>query len=217
VVSYRILIADDHPLFRDGLRRILCEKSDIEVVGEAEDGLEVLKPLQELVLKKLMPQLVTLEISMPNLRGIEIIQDLKAKYPEMKILVLTMYKDKEYFYQSMFAGADGFFVKNEPGKELFAAIKKIRQGKQYVSPFMSEELARDPLDEAWKIFQKRILTTREIEVLNLIAEGKSNKEIGVLLSISIDTGENHRANIMNKLNLRGTADLTRYAIEKGYL
>jgi len=92
MASYRILIADDHPLFRDGLRRILCEKSDIEVVGEAEDGLEVLKPLQELALKKLMPQLVTLEISMPNLRGIEIIQDLKAKYPEMKILVLTMYK-----------------------------------------------------------------------------------------------------------------------------
>ncbi len=216
MASYRILIADDHPLFRDGLRRILCEKSDIEVVGEAADGREVLNLLQELALKKRTPQLVTLDISMPGLRGIEIIRDLKAKYPELKILVLTMHKDKEYFYQSMSAGADGYFVKSEPGKELFAAIQKIRQGKKYVSPSMSEELAGS-LDAAWKIFQKPILTTREIEVLKLIAEGKSNKEIGVLLSISVHTVENHRANIMNKLSLRSTADLTRYAIEKGCL
>ena len=216
MASYRILIADDHPLFRNGLRRILCEKSDIEVVGEAADGREALNLLQELALKKRTPQLVTLDISMPGLRGIEIIQDLKAKYPEMKILVLTMHKDKEHFYQSMFAGADGYFVKNEPETELFAAIEKIRQGKKYVSPSMSEELAGS-LDETWKIFQKRILTTREIEVLKLIAERKSNKEIGVLLSISVHTVENHRANIMNKLSLRSTADLTRYAIEKGYL
>ena len=213
---YRILIADDHPLFREGLRRILSEKSDTEVVGEAADGREVLKLLQELALKKLTPQIVTLDISMPSLRGIEIIRELKATYPEMKILVLTMHKDKEHFYQSMSVGADGYFVKNEPETELFAAIEKIRQGKKYVSPSMSEELA-GALDAAWGIFQKPILTIREIEVLKLIAEGKTNKEIGVLLFISVHTVENHRANIMNKLSLRSAAVLTRYAIEKGYL
>ena len=216
MATYRILIADGHSLFREGLRRILSEKSDMEVVGEAADGREVRRLLQELALKKMIPQLVTLAISMPSLRGTEIIQDLKATYPEMKILMLTMHKDKEHFYQSMSAGADGYLVKNEPETELFAAIKKIRQGKKYVSPSMSEELAGG-LDQVWEVFQKPILSIREIEVLKLIAEGKSNKEIGVLLSISVHTVENHRANIMNKLNLRSTADLTRYAMEKGYL
>ena len=216
MATFRILIADDHPLFREGLRRIFSEKSGTEAVGEAADGREVLKLLQELALKKLTPQIVTLDISMPSLRGIEIIQELKATYPEMKILVLTMHKDKEHFYQSMSAGADGYLVKNEPETELFAAIKKIRQGKKYVSPSMSEELA-GALDAAWEIFQKPILTIREIEVLKLIAEGKSNKEIGVLLSISVHTVENHRANIMNKLSLRSPAVLTRYAIERGFL
>jgi DNA-binding NarL/FixJ family response regulator len=134
----------------------------------------------------------------------------------MKILMLTMHKDKEHFYQSMSAGADGYLVKNEPETELFAAIGKIRQGKKYVSPSMSEELA-GALDQVWEAFQKPILTIREIEVLKLIAEGKLNKEIGVLLSISVHTVENHRANIMNKLSLRSAAVLTRYAIEKGYL
>ncbi len=215
MATYRILIADDHPLFREGLRRILSEKSDTEVVGEAADGREVLKILQELALKRLTPQIITLDISMPSLRGIEIIRELKATYPEMKILMLTMHKDKEHFYQSMFAGADGYFVKNEPETELFAAIEKIRQGKKYVSPSMSEELAGS-LNEAWKIFQKPILSIREIEVLRLIAEGKSNKEIGVLLSISVHTVENHRAHIIRKLSLRSTAELTRYAIEKGF-
>ena len=216
MATYRILIADDQPLFRVGLRRILSEKSDTEVVGEATDGPEVLKLLRELALKKLIPQLVTLDISMPILRGTEIIQDLKATYPEMKILMLTMHKDKEHFYQSMSAGADGYLVKNEPETELFAAIKKIRQGKKYVSPSMSEELAGG-LDQVWEVFQKPILSIREIEVLKLIAEGKSNKEIGVLLSISVHTVENHRANIMKKLSLRSPAVLTRYAIEKGFL
>ena len=216
MATYRILIADDHPLFRKGLRRVLSEKGDTEVVGEAADGREVLKLLEELALKKLIPQLVTLDISMPILRGTEIIQDLKATYPEMKILMLTMHKDKEHFYQSMSAGADGYLVKNEPETELFAAIKKIRQGKKYVSPSMSEELAGG-LDQVWEVFQKPILSIREIEVLKLIAEGKSNKEIGVLLSISVHTVENHRANIMKKLSLRSPAVLTRYAIEKGFL
>ena len=216
MATYRVLIADDHPLFREGLRRVLSEKGDTEVVGEAADGCEVLKLLQELALKKLIPQLVTLDISMPILRGTEIIQDLKATYPEMKILMLTMHKDKEHFYQSMSAGADGYLVKNEPETELFAAIKKIRQGKKYVSPSMSEELAGG-LDQVWEVFQKPILSIREIEVLKLIAEGKSNKEIGVLLSISVHTVENHRANIMKKLSLRSPAVLTRYAIEKGFL
>ncbi len=216
MATYRIFIADGHSLFRTGLKRILSGKSDIEVVGEADDGREVLRLLREVALKNLTPELVTLAISMPNLRGIEIIQDIKSTYPEMKILMLTMHKDKERFYQSMSAGADGYLVKNESEAELFAAIKKMRQGKKYVCPSMSEELAGD-LDQVWEVFQKPILTIREIQVLRLIAEGKLNKEIGALLSISIHTVENHRMNIMSKLSLRSPAVLTRYAIEKGYL
>jgi len=214
--KYRILIADDHALFREGLRKILAEKSEIEVVGEAADGREVLNLFHILASKRLTPQLLILDISMPGLRGIEIIQDLKATYPEAKILMLTMYKDKEHFCRSVFAGADGYMVKDDPETELFAAIEKIQQGKKYVSSSISKELT-ESLNYVWDTFQKPILTAREVEVLKLIADGKSNKEIGVLLSISVHTVENHRANIMNKLGLRSTASLTKYVIDKGYL
>jgi len=212
----RVVIVDDHALFRQGLKRILTEKGDTEVVGEASDGVEVLRLLDKLALQKITPHLVILDVSMPGVRGIELIRDLKMKCPQAKILMLTMYNDKEHFYQSMSAGADGYFLKNGPEAELFSAIEKIRQGRRYVPPSIAKELSEDP-DQIWQGFEKPILTTREIEVIKLIAEGKLNKEIGVLLSISVHTVEHHRANIMKKLNLRSTADLVKYAIDKRYL
>jgi DNA-binding NarL/FixJ family response regulator len=160
--------------------------------------------------------MVILDISMPNLRGIEAIEEIKAVHPDTKILMLTMHNDKEYLYQAIAAGADGYFLKKDTHTELYTAIERIRRGKIYISPDLSEGLA-DDWKEIRKGFQKPILTNREIEVLRLIARGKSNKEIGDLLFISTHTVERHRANIMEKLNFKKTADLVKYAIQKGYV
>jgi DNA-binding NarL/FixJ family response regulator len=216
MAPYHLVLADDHVLFRQGLERILEKKGDLEVVGEAGDGLELLN-----LLKKLTPHMIILDISMPNLRGLEAIHEIKGIYPEMKILILTMHKDKEYLHQAMSAGADGYLLKEDADTELFSAIEMVRLEKIYVSP----HLANDLVDEWAKIRRggsKPVskpdhLTTREKEILKLIAEGKSSKEIADLLFISVRTAEHHRANMMVKLNVKKTADLVRYAIQKGYL
>lgn len=211
--TYRIIVADDHALFRQGLKGILQGVADLEVVGEAGDGLELINLLK---LKKWSPHLVILDISMPNLRGIEAIPEIKAVCPGVRLLIVTMHKDKEYLYQALAAGADGYFLKKDADKELFAAIDKIRKGKTYVSPHLSEELA-DDWGQLREGFGGPILTNREREVLKLIAEGKSSKEIAGVLFISVHTVARHRANIMRKLNLKKTADLVKYAFQKGYV
>ena len=211
MAPYRVVLADDHVLFRQGLKAILEGKADLEVIGEAGDGLELLNLLN---LCKLAPDLIILDISMPNLRGIEVIPEIRMLYPAVKVLIVTMHKDKEYLYQALAAGAEGYFLKKDADSELFVAIEKIRKGGIYVSPYLSE-LVGD-WEQIHQGFHKAILSTREREVLKLIAEGKSNKETADLLSISVHTVERHRANIMNKLNLKKTADLVKYAIEKGY-
>jgi len=160
--------------------------------------------------------MIILDISMPNLRGVEAIYEIKRIHPETKVLMLTMHKDKEYLYQTISAGADGYFLKKDADAELFSAIEKIRKGSMYVSPSLSEESSGD-WEQIRQGFRKPILTTREREVLNLIAAGKSNKEIAEHLFISVHTVERHRANIMDKLNLKNTADLVKYAIQKGYI
>lgn len=132
---YRIMLADDHALFRQGLKNILEKKADLKVVGEAGDGLELLNLLKA---GTLAPDLIILDISMPNLRGIEVIPEIKMTYPKMKILIVTMHKDKEYLYQALAAGADGYFLKKDAGAELFDAVKQVRQGRIYVSSFLSE-------------------------------------------------------------------------------
>jgi len=216
VGSYRIVLVDDHVMFRQGLKRILEERSDLEVVGEVDCGLELLK-----LLGKLVPDLIILDISMPNLRGLEAIHEVKVNHPNVKILVLTMHKDKEYLHQAVTAGAEGYLLKEDADAELFSAIDRVRQGKIYVSPKLSEELTTDWIKMTRRddkpSFEPVRLTTREREVLKLIAEGKSSKEIGDLLFISARTVEHHRANIMEKLNLKNTADLVKYAVQKGYI
>jgi DNA-binding NarL/FixJ family response regulator len=213
---YPIVIADDHALFRQGLRRILEEMPGIVVIGEAKCGLELLD-----LLRKLSPQMVILDISMPNLRGLEAIHGIKAGHPDVKVLILTMHKDKEYLYQTLSEGADGYLLKEDADAELYAAIDKIRKGKIYVSPFLSdafaEELANRRIKDFRTLGEGDTLTAREREILKLIAEGKSNKEIGDLLFISARTVERHRANIMDKLKLKNTAELVKYAIQKGYV
>ena len=189
---------------------------DLEVIGEAGDGLELID-----LLNHSSPDMVILDISMPKLRGIEAIHEIKTIRPEVSILMLTMHKDKEYLYLALSAGAKGYLLKEDADKELFSAIEKIRQGKAYVSPYLSEELLDDLVHigrrEGKPSLETGPLTTREREVVKLIAEGRSSKEIGDLLSISVRTVDNHRANIMEKLNLKKTADLVKYAIKKGYI
>jgi len=208
--TLRILLADDHALFRQGLRKILEERSDVEIIGEAEDGLHLIK-----LLDKLTPDMILLDISMPNLRGIEAIPKIKMKHPDVKILVVTMHDDKECLCQAFAAGADGYFLKKEIGIELFSAVETLQKGKVYVSPALSDEFSRD-WERIREGFQKPLLTDREKEVLNSIGQGKSNKEIAGLLFISVHTVERHRANILQKLNLHGCAELIKYAIQKGY-
>jgi DNA-binding NarL/FixJ family response regulator len=199
-----------------GVRRILSEDAALKVVGEARDGIELLQ-----MVNKVSSDLVILDISMPNLRGIEAIHEIKAICPDVKILILTMHKDSEYLRQSIALGADGYLLKEDADTELFNAINKIRQGEIYISPGLSETLTDD-----WVNIQKgnskpanenELLTNREREVLKMIAEGKSNKEIAEALFISVRTVDHHRANIMEKLKLRKTADLVKYAMRRGYL
>jgi DNA-binding NarL/FixJ family response regulator len=216
MAPYRIVLADDHVLVRQGLRRILEGVADLEVIGEANDGLELLN-----LLNHSAPDMVVLDIFMPNLRGIEAIHEIKKIRPEAKVLILTMHKDKEYLYLALSAGAKGYLLKEDADKELFSAIEKVRHGKTYISPHFSEEIV-DDLVQMGKRDPKAILeidslTPREREVLKLIAEGKSSKEIAHLLFISVLTVNNHRANIMEKLNLNKATDLVKYAIRKGYI
>jgi DNA-binding NarL/FixJ family response regulator len=213
---YKILLADDHALFREGLKRILAEARDLKVIGEVANGLELLK-----VLNILTPNMVILDISMPNIRGIETIQDIKTLHPEIKILVLTMHNDMEYLHQAISSGAHGYLLKEDADSELFSAINKVKQAKIYISPklseYLTEDWARILRGEHELSSEAESLTTREREVLKLVAEGKSSKEVASLLNISIRTVEHHRANIMDKLNFKNIAELIKYAIQKGYI
>ncbi len=212
----RIIIADDHALFRQGLKSLLGARSDLEVIGEAADGLQLLD-----LLSQSSPDIILLDISMPNLRGIEAIHEIKRAHPSMKILILTMHKDKQYLEQAISAGARGYLLKEDAETELFSAIEKIRRGRIYVSPNLLEELTGDWVltirGEPNSPLEFERLTVREKEVLKLIAEGKGSKEIAALLFISARTVERHRANIMDKLGAKKTADLVRHAIQKGYV
>lgn len=210
---YNVVLADDHVLFRQGLKSLLRETPFLEVVGEAGDGVELLNLLNH---GNLNPRLVILDISMPNLRGIEAISEIKARFPAVKILILTMHQDAEYLYEALAAGADGYALKQDAAEELVMAIEKIHSGKFYVSKSLAKKMV-----DVWGHFRRKldgpVLTNREREIIQMVAEGKSNKEIAVILFISIHTVERHRANIMKKLDLKGTAELVKYAIQKGYI
>jgi DNA-binding NarL/FixJ family response regulator len=214
--SYSIILADDHVLVRQGLRRLLEGIDDLEVVGEADDGLDLLR-----LLRQVAPQMVILDIFMPNLRGIEAIAEIKKIRPDVKILILTMHRDKEYLYLALSAGAKGYLLKEDAARDLFSAIAEVRQGKTYISPYFSDKVVNDVVQiakgNAKVLFETDPLTSREREVLKLIAEGKSSKEIASLLCISVFTVNNHRASIMEKLNLNKATDLVKYAIRKGYV
>jgi DNA-binding NarL/FixJ family response regulator len=214
--SYRIFLADDHALFREGLKLVLSQKPDYLIAGEASDGLELLA-----ILKKIdPPDMVILDISMPRLRGIEAIREIKGSNEKIKILVLTMHRDEHLLCEAFVAGADGYLLKENVTKELFGAMDSVLRGESHISSLMDQQLK-----DSWiKLFrQERVvmpgdkLSVREREVLKLVAEGESNKQIADNLFISVRTVDHHRAKIMEKLNLKSAAELIRYAIAKGYI
>jgi len=214
MTPYRIVLADDHRMFRLGIRRILEKDKGIEVIGEAGDGLKLLE-----LLRTVTPDLIILDVSMPKLRGIEATREIKKILPNVKVLILSMHRDKEYVCSAISAGAEGYLLKEDADTDLFAAIEKIRREGHFISPLLAGELTFDLLQTHLKgqmTPEAEPLSTREREVIKLIAEGISNKDIADLLSISVRTVENHRASIMRKLNLKNTAHLTKYAIRMGY-
>jgi DNA-binding NarL/FixJ family response regulator len=209
----KVLIAEDHKLFREGIKALLSTSDELEIVGEAADGLEAIR-----CARKFKPEIVLLDLSMPKLSGISAITELKNQFPEIKILAVTIHEDDQYVLEAFNAGADGYCLKDAGRKELMVAIESVLAGKRYISPSISENVMEGYLEGRKKLKSKTTwdtITLREREVLKLLGEGYQNKEIADLLNISVKTVEKHRANIMNKLDLHNAAALTAYAIEKG--
>ncbi len=206
MASYRIVLADDHPLLRGAIKKCIAEIPDLQVVGEAGDGLELLE-----LLKRSVPDMILLDISMPQLNGIIAAGEIKRLYPAVKILILTMIKVREFLQSALQIGVDGYLLKENAFADLISAIRTIQQGKRYLSPLLSDQILQIMAEQGKP---SGLLTKREISVLQLLAEGKSNREIADLLFISIHTVNAHRSNIKKKLNLRKTADLVKYAIQQ---
>lgn len=209
----RIAIVDDHKLFRDGLKSMINATEDMEVVGEAGEGLSAIQ-----MVRRMQPDLLLLDLSMPKLGGVSVLRDLKREIPRLKIIVLTIHESDKYVLEVFQAGAEGYCIKQSRWEELLAAIKQVLGGKTYISPSIAGDVMEGFIEGRKKL---KTLTTwetvtpREREVLKLLAEGYRSKEIAELLCISVKTVNTHRNNIMNKLDLHNSAALTTYAIEKG--
>jgi len=205
--NIRILIADDHPLVMDGIRSCLETYEHIEVVGEARTGREALDKAEEL-----KPDIVLMDITMPDLNGLDATELFKDRFPEIKLLILSMHDNREYITSALRYGARGYILKDVPSQEIFAAIEAVHRGGTYFSSGVSDIL----LSHAEGGSQES-LTPREQTILLLLAEGKSNKHVARELDISVRTAETHRRNIKRKLNIDSTAGLTRYAIQHGLI
>ncbi len=210
-----VLLADDHKLLRQGLIKLLEEDPEIVVCGEASDGREAIQKVESL-----NPEIVIMDIAMPNLNGLEALKQIRKKYPQIKVLILSMHKNEEYVLQSFKAGASGFILKDSAATEVFEAIKIINKGEPYLSPKISKIILHDLVKTPKKsdeISLYELLTSREREVFQLLAEGKKNIEIGKTLFISVKTVETHRAHIFEKLHLNNFTDLVKYAIKIGVI
>lgn len=211
--KHTILIAEDHQLFREGLKSMLADHEFMEVIGEAEDGLEAIRHI-----RRKQPELLILDLSMPRLSGISVIKDVKSEFPEVKILTLTIHESDQYVLEAFEAGADGYCIKDASRDELMLAVKSVIEGRRYISPGIADSVMEGFIEGRKKLKKETTwdtITQREREVLKLLAEGYLNKEIAELLCISVKTVEKHRANIMAKLDLHNASALTAYAIEKG--
>jgi two-component system, NarL family, response regulator NreC len=208
----RILLADDHDVVRKGLRFLLERQPGMEVVGEAKDGREAIKIAEEL-----SPAIVVMDIAMPLLNGIEATSQIVKHNPRVGVIILSMYSDETYLVRALTAGAKAYLLKESTESDLIRAVQAVSLGRPYFSP----QIAQTLLEEYMHQLQQRglkdsydLLTDREKEILQLLAEGKSNKEVAGLLNLSVYTVETHRNNLMQKLNLHNTAELVLYAVRK---
>jgi two-component system response regulator NreC len=210
----RVFVADDHAVLRDGLKALVSGQPDMEVVGEAENG----QSTYEMV-KELAPDVVLMDISMPELNGVQATELLRRDCPRSKILVLTAHKDKGYLDRLLRVGASGFILKLSAAEELIGAIRLVAEGSTYLDPQMVDRIAEGYIRSKTLKgeVRQRELTSREEEVLQLIARGYSNKEISTQLKISVKTVESHKANLMQKLELRSRTEIVRYAVRQGWL
>ena len=207
----RVLLADDHTILRDGIRALLDDQADIEVIGEAQDGLSTVK-----MVAKLKPDVVIMDIAMPMLNGIEATRQIQRDYPQVKVLILTMHENEEYIRQVLAAGALGYVLKDAAAHDLLGAIRAVHRGEAVLSPAITRLVIEDYL--RWGDIRpadiSNGLTPREREILQLIAEGYTNKEIAEILSLSVKTIQSHRSNLMSKLDLHDRGELIKYAIQK---
>ncbi len=213
--KFRIVIAEDHTILREGLISLLSSHPEFEVVGEAEDGREAIRRVDEY-----KPDLILTDLSMPRMNGTEAIREIKRQSPKTKILVLTVHRAEEYILSTLKAGANGYLLKDSTHAELLMAAKKVLSGNLYISPEISEKVIEGYLEGKKALKTQTVwetLTHREREILKLIAEGYKNKEIAGDLCISVKTVEKHRANLMQKLDLHSTSALTKLALEKGLI
>ncbi len=208
----RILIADDHGIVRRGLRLQLEQDSRFDVVGEASEGREAVRLAEEL-----NPDIVIMDIAMPNLNGIQACTQLVKKNPQLGVIMLSMYSDETYLMRTLAAGAKGYLLKDSADLDLYRAVQVVAEGKPFFSPAIADKLLEDYMRQ----LQQRglqdsydLLTEREKEILQLLAEGKSNKDAAALLNLSLNTVETHRTRIMQKLSLHSTADIVLYAVRK---
>jgi two-component system response regulator NreC len=211
----RVLLADDHQLMRSGIRLMLEREGDLTVVGEASDGREAVA-----LAKSLKPDVVIMDIGMANLNGIEAARQMTQERPELAVMMLSMHSDESYVLRALRAGARGYLLKDSAEPDLIKAVHVVAGGKSFFSPAVSRlllddyvrKLKRSGTDDPYDL-----LTPRERELLQLIAEGKSNKDIANLLNLSVYTVESHRSNLMEKLHLRGLPELILYAVRKGII
>ena len=211
----RIALADDHTALRAGLRSLLELQRDLKVVGEAGDGRELLRVVDEV-----SPDVVITDIGMPKLNGTEATSQIVKKHPETRVIVLSMHSDEAYVLRALKAGARGYSVKESAEADLMTAIRTVHAGKAFFSPSVSALLVEDyvrqmrdrGVDDSYEL-----LSTREREILQLVAEGKSNKDVANLLGVSVSTVETHRGNILQKLNLHSVPELILYAVRKGVI
>ena len=211
--TIKVFLADDHAMVRQGLASVRASAPEIEVIGEAGDGQEALKKI-----RSIRPDVAVIDITMEGLNGLEVARRIRNSHPKIRVLILSIHSQEEYIIEAFKIGASGYLVKEAAVDELIAAIKAVYKGQAYLSPSIARRLIDDYLDKTQVPHTESPeprLTDREVEVLQLVAEGKSNSEIASLLNISIKTVSTHRAHIMKKLDIHNALGLAKYAIRKG--
>ncbi len=207
--TIRILLADDHAIMRDSIRALVDLHNDIEIVGEASEGRETIDKVQELE-----PDIVVMDIAMPGMDGLEATRRIRSKHPKVKVLVLTQYNNREYILSAIKAGAAGYVPKRALGSDLVSALRAVHRGESFLYPSAAAALIEDYRQQA-EVEPYDRLTAREREILKLIAEGHTSREIAGMLFISLKTVQGHRAKIMEKLDIHNRTELIKYAIRKG--